>query len=79
MDATEVRQWIRGFEAIAEADRQAARRHGADPSWAIAIALSMIDAADRAGKAPAASDPAREREDGAVRATWARLRERLGR
>jgi hypothetical protein len=75
----QVRGWIAGFEAIAAADREERRRRGPDPAWSIRVALSMIGAARRAGLAPAAEDPRRAAEDAAVRATWARLRERLAR
>ncbi|MGH7388053.1 MAG: hypothetical protein ACREM3_01155 [Candidatus Rokuibacteriota bacterium] len=76
MDAAQVRRWIAGFEAAIEADRQARRRRGADPTWAIHLSLSMIDAAHR-GRA--LRDPLREAEAERVRAVWARLRQRLGR
>jgi hypothetical protein len=76
MDPARVRRWIAGFEAIAEADREAMRRRGPDPAWAIALALSMIEAAGRQAVGPSTLDPAREREDEAVRAAWRRLRER---
>ena len=72
-----MRRWIAGFEAVEAADREEQRRHGSDPAWSIRIALSMIEAARQApGGAPA--DPARAAEDVRVRATWARLRARLG-
>lgn len=77
MNAIEVRRWIAGFEAIAEADRQELRRHRADPAWAIALALSMIGAAERAGHGAGGLDQSRDAEDAGVRATWVRLREHL--
>jgi hypothetical protein len=79
MDAREVRRWIAGFEAIAQADREELRRRGPDPAWAISLVLSMMAAADRAGRGLGAADPGREAEDEAVRAIWARLRERARR
>jgi len=79
MDAREVRRWIAGFEAVAQADRDELRRRGPDPAWAISLALSMMAAADRAGRGVDAADPRREAEDEAVRAIWARLRERARR
>jgi hypothetical protein len=79
MDAGQVRRWIAGFEAAAEADRAALRRRGADPMWSIRIALSMIDAAHRGPGGRAFRDPLREAEAERVRAVWARLRQRLGR
>ncbi|MBI2467512.1 MAG: hypothetical protein HYV62_06810 [Candidatus Rokubacteria bacterium] len=79
MNAADVRRWIAGFEAIAEADRHALRRRGADPAWAIALALSMIDAADRAGHGPGTADPSREAEEEALRGTWVRLHRRASR
>lgn len=78
LDAMQVRRWIAGFEAIAEADRAAMRRRGPDPAWAIALALSMIEAAERAG-GPIADHPSREAEDAPVREVWGRLRARLRR
>jgi hypothetical protein len=74
MDAGEVRRWIAGFEAIAQADREVLRRRGPDPTWAISLALSMMAAADRAGRGLGSPDPRREADDEAVRAIWARLR-----
>ncbi len=79
MNAAEVRRWIAGFEAIAHADREELRRRGPDPAWAISLALSMMDAADQAARGLGTADPKREAEDDAVRAIWARLRERARR
>ncbi len=79
MNAGEVRRWIAGFEAIAHADREELRRRGPDPAWAISLALSMMAAAERAGRGLGTPDPKRETEDEAVRAIWARLRERARR
>ncbi|MET0852856.1 MAG: hypothetical protein ABW020_17090 [Candidatus Rokuibacteriota bacterium] len=77
MDRERVRRWIAGFEAVEAADREERRRHGPDPAWSIRIALSMIEAARSApGGAPV--DPTRAADDARVRATWARLRARLG-
>ena len=78
MDAAQVRRWIAGFEAAAEADRQALRRRGADPTWSIRLSLSMIDAA-RHDSGRALRDPLREAEAERVRSVWTRLRQRLRR
>lgn len=78
VDPARVRRWIAGFAAISAADREERRRRGADPAWSIGLALSMIRAA-RASRAPATTAPRREKQEEAVRATWARLRERLRR
>jgi hypothetical protein len=75
MDGAQVRRWIAGFEAAAEADREALQRRGPDSEWAIRISLSMIDAAHRGGGP--LRDPLREVEAEHVRAAWARLRQRL--
>ena len=77
MDRGAVRRWIAGFEAVAAADREALRKRGADPAWAIAVAVSLFEAAAAGGSAQA--DPSREAADQAVRTTWARLRARLRR
>jgi hypothetical protein len=79
MDATEVRRWIAGFEAAAEADRQALRRRGADPAWSIRLSLSMIAAARSALGPRLVADPLREAEAERARAVWAQLRQRLSR
>jgi hypothetical protein len=79
MDAGQVRRWIAGFEAAAEADRRALQSRAADPAWSIRMALSMMDAADRAQARVAAIDRLREAEAESVRAVWARLRRRLPR
>jgi len=76
MDPVQVRRWMAGFEAIARADLEALRRRGPDPARAIALALSMIAAAEQAGFGADAAGPRRDGEDEAVRAIWARLRER---
>ena len=79
MDTSQVRRWIAGFEAAAEADRQALRRRGADPAWSIRLSLSMIAAAHRALGGRVVWDPVRDAEAERVRAVWARLRPRLQR
>jgi hypothetical protein len=71
MDAARVRRWIAGFEAAAEADREALRGQGADPAWAITLALAMIDSADRAGLGRWAAESQRQADDAAVRAMLA--------
>jgi len=77
MDATQVRRWIAGFEAAAEADRQALRSLRPDPAWSIGLSLSMIAAAHRARGGRGGLDPWREADAERVRAAWARLRGRL--
>lgn len=62
-----------GFQAIEEADYEAMIKEGLKPAWSIAMALSMIDAAERM-HGRRLTDPLREEQDEAVRATWARLR-----
>jgi ferric-dicitrate binding protein FerR (iron transport regulator) len=79
VDAARVRRWIAGFEAAAEADREALRGRGADAAWAISLALSMIDSADQAGLGRWAAESQRQADDAAVRAIWRQLRERLPR
>jgi hypothetical protein len=76
MDPVQVRRWIAGFDAIAQADLEALRRRGPEPARAIALALSMIAAAEQVGFGVDAVGPRRDGEDEAVRAIWARLRER---
>jgi hypothetical protein len=80
MDATEVRRWIAGFEAAAEADRQALRDRGVrgiDRARSIGLSLSMIAAARRALGGRVVADPLREAEDERIREVWRRLRTRL--
>ena len=79
MNTADVRRWIAGFEAAAAADRDTLRGRAPDPAWSIRVSLELIDAARRAGHRFDASDAAREADAEAVRATWARLRARLGR
>lgn len=79
MNKADVRRWIAGFEAAAEADREALRQSPPDPEWSIRVSLELIEAARRAGHSSGAPDPIIEDEVEAVRATWARLRSRLGR
>lgn len=77
MSGADVRRWMASFEAIGEADREAMRRQGPDPAWAVRISLSMIEAAD--GVSFGRPDPTREMEAERVRAIWDRLRRRLTR
>jgi hypothetical protein len=79
MDAAKVRRWIAGFEAAAEAERWALRREGARPAWSVTVALSMIQAAEEAGRLPAEPDAVRALQELGVRETWRRLRERMAR
>jgi hypothetical protein len=75
-----VRRWIAGFEAAAEADRQALRDRGGrgiDRARSIGLSLSMIAAAGRALDGRILDDPLREAEDERVREVWRRLRIRL--
>lgn len=76
VDKAQARRWIASFEAVAEADRQALRGQRPDPAWAIALSLSMVEAAERMGHAGGTLDPLREAEDDVVRAIWVRLRRR---
>jgi hypothetical protein len=74
-----VRRWIAGFEAAAEADRQALRNQGnrgVDRARSISLSLSMIDAARQALGGHGIEDPLREAEDERVREVWRRLRAR---
>jgi hypothetical protein len=79
MRSSDVRRWIAGFEAAAAADRRAMRLDGPDESTSIRLGLSLISAARRAGWRPGNPDPLRDRDDEAVRQTWALLRRRLAR
>jgi hypothetical protein len=77
MDAMQVRRWIAGFEAAAEADRQALRDRGVrgiDRERSIGLSLSMIAATRRALDGRVVADPFREAEDERVREVWRRLR-----
>jgi hypothetical protein len=80
MDAMQVRRWLAGFEAAAEADRQALRDRGdrgINRTRSIGLSLSMIAAARRALDGRVVTDPFREAEDERVRDVWRRLRARL--
>jgi len=77
MDAPRVRRWIAGFEAAAEADREALRRRRADPAWSIRLSLSMFDAIHPGPGSRTPRDPLREVEAERVRAVWTQLRQRL--
>ena len=79
MDATQVRRWIAGFEAVAEADRQAFRDRGIDRARSIGLSLSMIAAARRVLGQRVSLDPLRQAEDERVREVWHQLRTRLRR
>jgi hypothetical protein len=78
MTADDVRRWIASFEAAAAADRAAQRTRSSRPPDPIHQSLSMINAVHRSGEGRV-PDAVRERDAERVRATWARLRERLGR
>lgn len=77
MDAAQVRRWLDGFEAIAEADRRALLVQDADPTRAIRLALSLIDVTRESGMPGPQAERLRETDDEAVRAVWATLRKRL--
>jgi len=79
MDATQIRRWIAGFEAAADADRQALRDRGIDRARSIGLSLSMIAAGRRALGGRVVDDPLREAEDERIREVWRRLRARLRR
>ena len=79
MDATQVRRWIAGFEAAAEADRQALWDRGIDRARSIGLSLSMIAAARCALAGRVVNDPLREAEDERIRQVWRQLRARLRR
>lgn len=70
----EVRKWVAGFEAVAAADREAARREGPDGEWASRVSLSMIAAASGSGLDPSRPDPVRERDARSARKIWTHLR-----
>jgi hypothetical protein len=72
-----VRQWLRRYDAIAEADREALRRRGPRPEWSISAALSLIQAASPGWRSSPSLRALREQEDRAVGATWQLLRRRL--
>jgi hypothetical protein len=74
MNRADVRRWIEGFEAAATVDREALRRRGADVPWSIGLALSLIAAAEAAGRLP--DDAAREADAEPVRRAWAILHRR---
>jgi hypothetical protein len=78
MNATDVRRWIASFEAAAAVDRAARSQRSSRPAGPIRQSLSMINAVYRL-RDPRVIQGARERDRQEVRATWARLRERLGR
>ena len=67
----EIRRWVSGQRAASATEREVARAEGPHPERAIALALSMFEAARTAGVPP---DPLREREVARVRATWRKLR-----
>ena len=72
-----VRQWLRRYDAIAEADHEALRRRGPRPEWSIATALSLIQAAGVGWRSSPSLRALRDEEDRAVGATWQVLRRRL--
>lgn len=77
MDAAQVRRWLDGFAAIAEADRRMLLAQGADPARAARLALGLIDAVRAVNASSPDAERLREADDEAVRAIWAVLRERL--
>lgn len=82
MDATQVRRWIAGFEAAAEADRQALRDRGVrgiDRERSIGLSLSMIAAVRRSLGRRVVDDSLRESEDEGIREVWRKLRAHLHR
>jgi hypothetical protein len=78
MTTDQVRRWVSGFEAAAQADRELRAREGPRPAWAVLAALSLIDAAAATPRARAVVE-ARLREDEEVRGIWERLKAALRR
>lgn len=72
-----MRQWLRRYDAIAEADYEALRRRGPHPEWSISTALSLIEAAGLGWRSSQSLRTLREEEDRAVGETWQILRGRL--
>mgnify|MGYP001816148282 CR=1 FL=1 len=71
-----IRSFIQGREAAAEAERRRSRGAPARSDWSIALALSMIAAAERAGVAAVPRDAVSQRQEAEVRAVWQLLWER---
>jgi len=76
LTTAEARRWLSGFEAAEKADREARRRAGPDPEWAIGASLSLLEAAITASKGRLPFDPQRACREEAVRSVWERLRAR---
>jgi thymidylate kinase len=76
LEREQVVKWMTGFQAVEDADYEDLIRQGPKPEWSIPLALSMIAAAEQTHGRRLA-DPFREEEDERVRATWARLRQRM--
>ena len=77
LTAADARRWLQGFEAADRADRDAKRKQGPRPEWSVALALSLLKAAQLAANGRPLLDPRRAAQDEAVRQIWDRLRSRL--
>ncbi|HEU4536294.1 MAG TPA: hypothetical protein VFS00_19350 [Polyangiaceae bacterium] len=71
------RRFVEGHEAVAALERERLRQAGPDCQRAFADAMALFDAVAEMGELSPEILRAREREDEQVRATWAKLRERL--
>lgn len=78
MSSADLRRWMSGFEAAANAERERRRLHGSRPDDAVALAASLIEAAWQAANGPP-RHPLRTAADDRARQTWCRLRARLAR
>jgi hypothetical protein len=73
----QARRFLAGFEAAAEADREALRRAGPDPQRAWRLSMDAIASARRAAPPSSRLGAARASEDEQARQVWERLRARL--
>lgn len=74
LNKEDVLAWIRGFEAVREVEREAARREPRDPARSMAVGLGLIEFAKQCGGGSFPTDRIRDDEVESVRERWATLR-----
>lgn len=78
MDKESLLRWKAGYDAAQSLERRERRAHPPNLAESLAHGVSLLDFAIELHGWPLPADPVSERELVEARATWAKLRRRLG-